>query len=440
MEFVIGGAGLSGAVLARCLAEEGHSCVVVEPAPHVAGHCHSDRDDETGVLVHRFGPHVFHTDDERVWTFVQRFAEMRPMRSRVRAMVHGELFSLPVNLSTINQFFGRSMTADEAREYVSALAEPFRNGPPATLEDQGLSTVGRELYEAFFEGYSTKQWGRPAVELPASVLRRLPVRFVDDDAYYDHRRQAVPADGYTAMVERILEHPGIEIVLGESLRRGESAGVDHVFFTGPLDAWFGHTFGSLAYRTLDFEELRSDGDYQGCAVVNYCDADVPWTRITEHKHLAPWESHEQTVCHREFSREAGPDDPPFYPVRLAGAETCSRSTSSWRRKSEGSAFSAASGRTGTSTWTGRSPRRWTPPRRPSPDSRPATSSRASTSIRSPPDAPRDGELRPAGREYGQAGIVGLRRADAAHVPRPGRRAHAPARPRPRCRARRRPRR
>ncbi len=235
MRFVIGGAGLSGATLARCLAEAGHSCTVVDPAPHVAGHCHSSRDEDTGVLVHRFGPHVFHTDDERVWSFVNRFAELRRYRFRVRAMVRGELFPLPVNLATINQFFGRAMRSDEARRFVAALAEPFRNGPPTTLEEQGLSSVGRELYEAFFAGYSAKQWGRSASELPAGVLKRLPVRFVDDDAYYDHRHQAVPAGGYTALVERILDHPDVEVVLGEPLRRGDAGDADHVFFTGPLD-------------------------------------------------------------------------------------------------------------------------------------------------------------------------------------------------------------
>jgi UDP-galactopyranose mutase len=321
MRFVIGGAGLSGATLARALAEAGHSCTVVEPASHVAGHCHSERDEETGVLVHCFGPHVFHTEDERVWAFVRRFAEMQPFRYRVRAVHGGELYSLPVNLSTINQLFRAAMTPEEAREYVASLAEPFRNGPPVTLEQQGLATVGRDLFEAFFRGYSEKQWGRPASEMPAGVLKRLPVRFVEDDSYFDHPYQALPAGGYTAMVERILDHERVTLVLSETLQRGDAPEADHLFFTGPLDAWFRQSLGRLAYRTLSFEDFRRDGDFQDVPVVNYPDRRVPWTRITEHKHLAPWEQHERTICSREFSREAGPDDPPYYPVRLARGET-----------------------------------------------------------------------------------------------------------------------
>ncbi len=318
MNFLIGGAGFSGAVLARRLAECGHTCTVVEPRLHVAGHCHTERDEETGVLVHRFGPHVFHTDDEQVWELVNRFADMRSFRYHVRAVSRGEVFSLPINLGTINQFFGTTMTPDEAEAHLGGLARAPENGsPPETLEEQALATIGSDLYEAFFRGYSEKQWGRPAAELPASVLKRLPVRFTSDQSYFDHRYQAIPAGGYTDMVERMLEHPGIDVRLGESLRRDESRGAaDHVFFTGPIDSWFGHESGRLAYRTLQFEEFRADGDFQGCPVMNYCDRDVPWTRITEHRHFAPWEHHDSTICFREFSREATANDPPFYPVRL----------------------------------------------------------------------------------------------------------------------------
>jgi UDP-galactopyranose mutase len=339
MRFLIGGAGLSGAVLARRLADSGHTCTLVEPHRHVAGHCHTERDDETGVMVHRYGPHIFHTDSEIVWEFVNRFADMRPFEFRVRAISRGQAFPLPVNLQTINLFFGREMTPDEAEAYISGLARPSANGSPRNLEEQALATVGSDLYEAFFRGYSEKQWGRSAEELPASVLKRLPVRFTEDASYFDHRFQAIPAAGYTDLVERMLRHPRIEVRLGERLRREqEREPVDRVFFTGPLDDWFGGRQGRLAYRTLDFEEVRAEGDFQGCAVVNYCDLDVPWTRITEHKHLAPWEHHEGTVCFREFSREAGPHDPPYYPIRLVREQAALATYVEMAREERGVSF------------------------------------------------------------------------------------------------------
>ncbi len=319
MEIGVAGAGFSGAVLARELAAAGHHVTVHETEHHVGGHCHTERDPDTGVLVHVHGPHIFHTSDERVWAYVRRFAEMVPFVHRARTTVEGRVYSLPVNLLTINQLFGAAFTPEEARAVIAAEVDTTI-GEPANFEEQALKTVGRRVYEAFFAGYTRKQWGRDPRDLPASVFSRLPVRFSSDDSYFDDRYQAIPRDGYTALVERILDHPSIDVLLGSPLDPTDRAAYDHTIWTGPLDAWWDHEHGSLGYRTLDFEVFRSDGDHQGGAVMNYGDVDVPYTRVTEHKHFAPWEQHARTVCSREYSRAAGPDDVPYYPMRLESDE------------------------------------------------------------------------------------------------------------------------
>lgn len=308
------GAGLSGAVIGRELAEAGYRVEIIEARDHVAGNCHTERDPETGVLVHVYGPHIFHTDDAEVWAYVNRFQTFRPYKNRVKTTYDGKVYSLPVNLHTINQFFGRNFRPDEARAFIEAQAEPIE--APQTFEEQALRFVGRDLYEAFFRGYTRKQWGCEPADLPASILKRLPVRFNYEDNYFFHAHQGMPEDGYTDMIGRILDHPGITVRLGEVFDRAGAAGYDHVFHSGPLDGYFGYELGRLGYRTLDFERFTHDGDYQGCAVMNYGDYAVPYTRITEHKHFAPWEEHARSVCYREFSRECGPEDIPYYPIRL----------------------------------------------------------------------------------------------------------------------------
>ncbi len=316
MRFGIAGAGFSGAVIARRLAEAGHDAVVFETRDHVAGNCHTERDAETGVMVHRYGPHIFHTGDERVWDYVNRFGVMVPYDHRVRTTVGGRVYSLPVNLMTINQLFGTALGPAEARTFIAEQADSSI-GEPRNFEEQALKFMGRDLYEAFFEGYTRKQWGLDPTEIPASVLKRLPLRFSYGDSYFDHPHQAIPRDGYTALVEAILDHPGIEVRLSTPYTEADRADFDHSVWSGPLDAWFGYAYGRLGYRTLDLEEIRADGDQLGCAVMNFGDLDVPHTRIAEHKHFAPWEQHEKTVCFRETSRLAGEGDTPYYPIRLA---------------------------------------------------------------------------------------------------------------------------
>lgn len=308
------GAGLSGAVLARELAQAGHDVTVVDSRPHVAGNCHTARDAQTGVMVHTYGPHIFHTDDDGVWDYVQRFARFMPYQNRVKTTVAGRVYTLPVNLHTINQFFGTALRPEEARAFVAARTADIPD--PQTFEEQALAFVGPDLYAAFFKGYTEKQWGTSPANLPASILKRLPLRFNYDDNYFFHRHQGMPRDGYTALVENILDHPGITVKLETVFHPNDVGQWDHVFWSGPLDGFFDDRLGRLGYRTLDFETFRHDGDWQGCAVMNHPDADVPFTRITEHKHFSPWESHEKSVLYRETPRACDPDDIPYYPIRL----------------------------------------------------------------------------------------------------------------------------
>ncbi len=315
MKIGMAGAGLSCAVIGRALAEDGHQVTIFETRNHIAGNCHTERDPDTGVLVHVYGPHIFHTDDEEVWNYVNRFATFMPYVNRVKATTQGRVFSLPINLLTINQYFGTTLSPDEARAFIAERAETAID-TPANFEEQALRFIGRDLYEAFFRGYTRKQWGREPTEIPAAILKRLPVRFNYDDNYFSHRFQGMPQQGYTHLVQNILDHPNIDVHLETPLDPSRIGQFDHVFWSGPVDAFFDYRFGRLSYRTLDFERIKDDGDVQGCAVMNYCDESVPWTRITEHKHFSPWEDHDGSILYREFSRACGETDIPYYPIHL----------------------------------------------------------------------------------------------------------------------------
>lgn len=308
------GAGFSGAVIANQLAKEGYTVDVFESRPHVAGNCYSERDSETGVMVHIYGPHIFHTDNERAWEFVNRYAEFKPYVNRVKAITDNKVFTLPINLLTINQFFNKTMGPAEAQEFLANLGDKSIENP-TTFEEQALRFVGRELYEAFFKTYTIKQWGLQPSELPASILKRLPVRFNYDDNYFNHKYQGMPANGYTELVQNILDVPGVTVHLNTMFDPSTKGDYEHVFYSGPIDAWFKHSDGRLPYRTLDFEVFRADGDFQGNAVINYCDGAKPYTRITEHKHFSPWEQHDKTICYAEYSRQCEEKDIPYYPIR-----------------------------------------------------------------------------------------------------------------------------
>ncbi|WP_269848200.1 UDP-galactopyranose/dTDP-fucopyranose mutase family protein [Enterobacter sp. ASE] len=316
------GAGLAGATAARLLAERGISVTVFEAREYVAGNCRDARCPQTGVRVHLYGPHIFHTANEAVWQFVNRFARFIPYHHRVFTTARGQVWSLPVNLLTLSQFRGQAMSPAEARDWLATLVSDDPE-PAQNLEARGLQLMGHELFDTFFRGYTEKQWGRPASSLPAAILNRLPFRFDFSDGYFSHPYQGMPADGYTQFIKTMLDHPHITVETGTTVtpEQGRQLSMHgHLFWTGPLDAWFSHDAGRLRYRTLDFTSEVVSADFQGCAVMNYADAAVPWTRITDHARLSPWEQHEETVIYREFSREAGPDDEPYYPVRMCDGE------------------------------------------------------------------------------------------------------------------------
>ncbi len=315
MKFAIVGAGFTGAVLAHELAKFGHTIEVFESRSHVAGNCYSERDEKTGVMLHKYGPHIFHTDNEQVWLYVNKFTEFMPYINRVKTTSQGRVFSLPINLHTINQYFNKTLNPTEAKEFIQSIADNSIE-EPKSFEDQALKFVGKDLYEAFFKGYTLKQWGCSPTELPASILKRLPVRFNYDDNYFNHKYQGMPKDGYTPIVEKMLAQSGITLYLNTSFDQARIDEFDHVFYTGPIDAWFKCEEGRLGYRTLDFVREDHKGDYQGCAVMNYGDQTVPYTRISEHKHFSPWEQHDDTVIFKEYSRECSEHDIPYYPIRL----------------------------------------------------------------------------------------------------------------------------
>lgn len=313
------GAGFSGSTIAHKLALNGYQVVVSDARSHIAGNCYSEKDEKTGITVHKYGAHIFHTDNHEVWEFLNNFGEFMPYINRVKSTVKGKVYSLPINLHTINQFFNTAKSPQEARDFVLSLADASI-ATPENFEQQALKFLGKDLYEAFFRGYTKKQWGISPTDLPASILKRLPVRFSYDDNYFNHKYQGIPKHGYTSLIERMLDHDLIQVVLNRKITRNDINEFDHTFYSGPIDEWLSYSEGSLGYRTLDFEVIRKNGDYQGCAVMNYGDEEVPYTRIVEHKHFAPWEEHEKTIVYKEYSRSCGQNDVPYYPIRLVNEQ------------------------------------------------------------------------------------------------------------------------
>ncbi len=317
-KFLIVGAGFSGAVLAEQLAANLDCEIDIwDERDHIAGNCFTKRDAATNVMVHEYGPHIFNTDKKEIWDYVNSFTEFKPYINRVKANYNGKIYSLPINLHTINQFFNKNLNPSDAKEFIASIADN-EIGEPVTFEEQALKFIGKDLYKAFFYGYTKKQWGCEPSQLPASILKRLPVRFNYDDNYYNNSYQGIPVLGYTALIEKMLSSSRIKVILNKKFSRQDiKPGVyDHIFYTGPLDAFFEYSHGRLGYRTVVFEKYIAEGDYQGTAVINYCNEEIPYTRVHEHKHFTPWEQHEKTVYFKEFSKETNEADTPYYPKRL----------------------------------------------------------------------------------------------------------------------------
>jgi UDP-galactopyranose mutase len=316
-KILIVGAGFSGGVLAEQLAKyTDNEILVVDERSHVAGNCHTERDGSTGIMVHVYGPHIFNTSSETVWQYVQQFGEFSSYVNRVKAITNRGAFSLPINLLTINQVFGKTFNPREAEAFVKSqgIASIIE---PRSLEEQALKFLGPTLYETFFRGYTLKQWGTDPKELPASILKRLPIRFTYDDRFYSSDFQGIPVEGYTTIVGRMLADSKITVRLNQKYDPSWNKDFDYVFYSGAIDAYFQHRLGRLQYRTIYFEsEIFASSDYQGNPVINYCEERVPYTRIHEHRHFAPREQHDRSIFFREFSKETGSDDLPYYPKRL----------------------------------------------------------------------------------------------------------------------------
>ena len=312
---LIVGAGLTGSIIARELAEAGVRSLVIDKDDFIGGLCHSRRDEESGVDVHVFGPHIFNTSNERVWEYVQRFDRFAPWINRVKANNVKGVFSFPINLHTINQLFGVRLTPEQAVKFLDEQRDKSIV-QPKNAEEKLLSMVGREIYETFFKGYTIKQWGVSPKELSPDILKRIPVRFNYDDNYYFSRYQGFPMSGYTQWITNILTHPLIEVKLNTRYEKAMNEEFLHVFYAGPLDEYFAYVKGDLGYRTVTFETVRGKFEQQGCGCMNYSDLSVPFTRAHEHNYFSPWEHHEKSVLLQEFSHESTRDSAKIYPKRM----------------------------------------------------------------------------------------------------------------------------
>jgi len=325
-DLLVVGSGFYGLTVAeRAATELDARVVVIDRRSHIGGNAFSEREPETGIEVHRYGAHLFHTSNETVWRYVNRHTAFTGYQHRVHANHRGVVYPLPINLGTINQFFGAAYSPAEARALIAEQAGEFSTKDAANLEEKAISLIGRPLYEAFIRDYTAKQWQTPPTELPAEVISRLPVRYTYDNRYFNDTYEGLPVDGYTAWLERMADHPNIEVHLdtdffddSQPWSKRAAVGALPVVYTGPVDRYFDYEGGELAWRTLDFEqEVLDVPDFQGTTVMNYSDPDVPYTRIHEFKHFHPERtdvSPDRTVVMREYSRFAGRDDEPYYPV------------------------------------------------------------------------------------------------------------------------------
>jgi UDP-galactopyranose mutase len=293
---LIVGAGFSGAVIAEQLSKKAeYEIDIIDERNHIGGNCYSERDSETGVMVHVYGPHIFNTDKIELWNYLSQFGEFIPFVNRVKSVYNGEVYSMPINLHTINQFFRKNLNPEKAKKFIEELSDQ-RINEPQNFEEQALKYIGKDLYNAFFYGYTKKQWGCEPSQLPASILQRLPVRFNYNDNYYRNKYQGIPKDGYTILFERMFDKPNIHVKLNTKFNKAfDISDYYHIFYTGPIDAFFDYKYGWLGYRTVFFEKHTAIGDYQGNPVINYADLEIDYIRVHEHKHFTPWELHEKTI-------------------------------------------------------------------------------------------------------------------------------------------------
>ncbi len=313
MDFLIIGSGLFGTTMAYLLRQKGYKCLVIDKRPHIGGNVYTES--VNGINVHKYGAHIFHTSNKRVWDFVNSFVEFNRYTNSPVANYRGKLYNLPFNMNTFYQMWGVT-TPEQAATMIDRQRKEANISHPCNLEEQAISLVGKDIYYTLIKDYTEKQWGRKATELPAFIIKRLPVRFTFDNNYFNDKYQGIPEGGYTRMIGRMLE--GVEVRLNTDYfgnREFFDSMADRVIYTGEIDRFFDYRFGHLEYRTVSFEMelLESLSNYQGNAVVNYTDADTPYTRIIEHKHFE-FGQQPDTVISREYSKEWRPGDEPYYPV------------------------------------------------------------------------------------------------------------------------------
>ena len=327
-DLVVVGSGLFGLTIAEQAATElGLKVALLDRRSHIGGNAYSENEEQTGIEVHRYGAHLFHTSNERVWEHVNRFTDFTNYVHRVYTRHDGVVYPMPINLGTINQFFNAAYSPAEAKALIAEQAGELAGTDPQNLNDKGISLIGRPLYEAFIKHYTAKQWQTPPEELPASIISRLPVRYTYDNRYFNDKYEGLPVGGYTAWLERMAAHPNIEVRLNTDFFSGDHEysrekvlGQVPVVYTGPVDRYFDYTEGDLSWRTIDLEEeVLPIEDFQGCSVMNYPDADVPFTRIHEFRHFHPERDYtkDATVIMREYSRFANKGDEPYYPVNTS---------------------------------------------------------------------------------------------------------------------------
>ena len=311
-DYLIVGAGLYGAVFANAATKAGKSCLVIDKRDHIAGNIYTYECE--GINVHQYGAHIFHTNNKQVWDYVNQFAEFNRYTNSPVANYKGEIYNLPFNMNTFNKMWG-VITPQQAAEKIEQQRREAGITDPQNLEEQAISLVGTDIYEKLINGYTQKQWGRPCKELPSFIIKRLPVRFTYDNNYFNALYQGIPVGGYTNMVKNMLGD--VEVKLGVNYlehREELDALADKVVYTGPVDEYFGYCLGALQYRSVRFETETMDMEnYQGNAVVNYTDAETPYTRIIEHKHFE-FGTQPKTIISREYSAEWKQGDEPYYPV------------------------------------------------------------------------------------------------------------------------------
>ncbi|WP_279010289.1 UDP-galactopyranose mutase [Synergistes jonesii] len=310
-DFLVVGAGFYGTVFAYHAASAGKKCLVIDKRKHIGGNAFCET--QSSITVHKYGPHVFHTNDEKVWRFITRFADFNNFVNSPLARFGDEIYNMPFNMNTFNKLWG-VVTPKEAKEKIERQTRPYRDNIPTNLEEKALSLVGPDIYEKFIKGYTEKQWGRPCRELPASLINRLPLRFTYDNNYFNDRYQGVPIGGYNGIFEKLLKNCELRLDTDYFLIKNPFSIADKVVYTGMLDEYFGCRFGVLEYRTIDFVTEEVDVDnFQGNAVVNYTDAETPYTRIVEHKHFE-FGAQPTTVITKEYPLEWQVGREPLYPV------------------------------------------------------------------------------------------------------------------------------